>query len=441
MKQGMLWLGCVLAVLMLNPASADAQILKKLKEKTRERVEQATERQIDKGLDKLENAVKCAAGDDECIAQAHRDGKKVMVTDDEGNPLPAEEQPDLKEKPAPAPAKSPKLGEGAWSNFDFVPGERVLFTDDFSRDQVGNFPQRLELVQGNMEVVEWQGKRLLRASSDGTFAIALPEVLPPRFTIEFDSNIMYNFGVRLLSGDASLTEEVSWNTSADGSNLPCSYVVVNQDMVGLRKRLPTGDIQTAAAVRGDEIARDAEKELFRIRVHADNKYFKVYVNERRVANVPNFEFCRGSKIYVELNGAHEDDHLFIGNFTIAAGGRRMYDALMADGRIVTQGILFDTNSDRIRPESNGTLKEIAGMLSEHPELRIRIEGHTDDVGDDAANLSLSERRAASVRAYLTGAGIAASRLESAGLGETRPAGKNDTPEGRQNNRRVELVKL
>lgn len=82
------------------------------------------------------------------------------------------------------------------------------------------------------------------------------------------------------------------------------------------------------------------------------------------------------------------------------------------------------------------------MLQEHPKLRIRIEGHTDSTGDDASNLDLSERRANAVRDFLVESyDLDPSRLEVRGLGETEPIDDNSTPEGRQNNRRVELVKL
>ncbi|MBA3342415.1 MAG: OmpA family protein, partial [Gemmatimonadaceae bacterium] len=120
----------------------------------------------------------------------------------------------------------------------------------------------------------------------------------------------------------------------------------------------------------------------------------------------------------------------------------LYEELASKGRVATQGILFDTGSERVRPESTPTLKQIAAMLEQHPELRIRIEGHTDNVGAPDANLKLSTKRALVVKDMLIrDYKISAGRLESQGLGDTKPAGKNDTPEGRQNNRRVELVKL
>ena len=82
------------------------------------------------------------------------------------------------------------------------------------------------------------------------------------------------------------------------------------------------------------------------------------------------------------------------------------------------------------------------MLKDHADLKVSIEGHTDNVGEEAANQDLSKRRAASVKAYLMEKySIEESRLQSQGFGETKPVASNDTPEGRQNNRRVELIKL
>ncbi|HEY8484980.1 MAG TPA: OmpA family protein, partial [Longimicrobiales bacterium] len=94
------------------------------------------------------------------------------------------------------------------------------------------------------------------------------------------------------------------------------------------------------------------------------------------------------------------------------------------------------------PESTPTLKEIGAMLKANPGLRLLIEGHTDNVGNAASNQVLSEKRAAAVKAFLEKEyGIDAGRLEARGFGDMKPVAPNDTPEGRQANRRVELVKL
>jgi outer membrane protein OmpA-like peptidoglycan-associated protein len=169
---------------------------------------------------------------------------------------------------------------------------------------------------------------------------------------------------------------------------------------------------------------------------------KVYVGEKRVANVPNAVFPRSDTLFIAVSSATEDKPIIIGSIRIAGGGRDLYDRLAEEGRVATQGIYFDVNSATIRPESAGTLEEIGTMLQDHSDLRISIEGHTDSDGADDSNLSLSDSRAASVKDYLiANFGIEANRLESVGLGESVPDADNDTLEGKQQNRRVELVKL
>jgi outer membrane protein OmpA-like peptidoglycan-associated protein len=186
---------------------------------------------------------------------------------------------------------------------------------------------------------------------------------------------------------------------------------------------------------------DGERgKMRRGRVLADGKYMKVYLDETRVLNVPNADLGRGKQILFYTDGDVSAPTLF-GNFRIAAGGKKLYDALSATGRVATQGIYFDTGSDRIRPESSPTLKEIGTMLKEHPDLKLTIEGHTDNVGSAASNQALSEKRAAAVRQSLVDSyQVDGARLQAKGLGQTKPAASNDTPEGRQSNRRVELVR-
>jgi OOP family OmpA-OmpF porin len=113
----------------------------------------------------------------------------------------------------------------------------------------------------------------------------------------------------------------------------------------------------------------------------------------------------------------------------------------SSGRYIVRGILFDTDSDMIKPESAPVIKQIAQGLEKNPNLKLLIEGHTDSVGDAAHNLDLSKRRAEAVKLVLIGQfNVDTSRLSAAGLGSTKPVESNDTPLGRALNRRVELVK-
>jgi outer membrane protein OmpA-like peptidoglycan-associated protein len=112
----------------------------------------------------------------------------------------------------------------------------------------------------------------------------------------------------------------------------------------------------------------------------------------------------------------------------------------ARGLIVNMSdVLFDTGSATLKPGAREKLAKISGILLAHPGLTLQIEGHTDSVGSDEFNMELSGRRADGVRDYLAQEGVAASGMTARGFGKTQPVATNDTPEGRQRNRRVELV--
>ena len=190
--------------------------------------------------------------------------------------------------------------------------------------------------------------------------------------------------------------------------------------------------------RRDGANRDA---LVTFRIMADGDYMKMYLDDHRVANAPNAVFPRTDKLYLTVSWAADENPIMIGPMRIAAGGLDLYDRLERDGRVATHGILFATDSDVIRPESTPTLTEIGTMLESYGDLRLTIEGHTDDQGDDAYNRDLSDRRAQAVKAYLVQThNVDAGRLDTAGFGEGQPVADNGTGEGRAQNRRVELVR-
>jgi OOP family OmpA-OmpF porin len=99
---------------------------------------------------------------------------------------------------------------------------------------------------------------------------------------------------------------------------------------------------------------------------------------------------------------------------------------------------FEFDNDVLTAEGRETVEEVAALLRSLPGVDVEISGHTDSTGDDAFNLDLSQRRADAVRTYLVEQGLSGARFETAGFGETRPIADNDTPEGRQRNRRTEF---
>lgn len=385
--------------------------------------------------EEIREAIRCAVDDPICVRDAEESGDDVVfvgddgevITDDEGAPITDRDEAMATLPPAAAP------GEGAWANYDFVPGDEILFYEDFGDDSVGDFPRRLEFVSGNWEVVEWEGQTLLRNTGPryAAFKAPLPEELPTRFTIELEAYFPHG------------NQQMVITTAAPEAGARWSSVGGNAIRVAAGGQ-PTGIV---AAQRGGTESMDSTpvltERLVPVRIMVDDQCAKVFVEERRVANIPNADFVRGSEVYFENTYfADEANPMLIGSIRIAAGGADLYDRLDTDGRVATHGILFATNSDRIRPESTPTIQEIATMLAEHPSLRISIEGHTDADGDEAYNQDLSERRAAAVKAFLEKRhGIDSARLETAGFGESRPVADNSTPEGRQQNRRVELVRL
>src|SRR3954454_2548678 len=345
----------------------------------------------------------------------------------------------------PAPAESPAAAGTAsaavstspsdkkvWANYDFVPGQRTIFFTDFTDDRVGNFPQRLDFKNGQMEVVEFEGgQRALKASSDAVFLIPLPETLSQKFTLEFDVINRKSQGVAANTitvyggGEASSSDksmEVGWGQnglSTMGGGLENQYISSKQDD---RERY---------------VGKPAS-----FRILADGNNLKVYVDEKRLANLPKANFGRGKALAVKLDGRDDEDNaVYLTRIRVAESQKSIYDSLASTGRWTTQGILFDTGKSNIKPESTPTLKEIAATLKQHPELKIEVQGHTDNVGKPDANLKLSQARADAVKqALATDYGVTAGQLTAKGYGDTKPAADNKTPEGRQNNRRVELVK-
>jgi len=106
-----------------------------------------------------------------------------------------------------------------------------------------------------------------------------------------------------------------------------------------------------------------------------------------------------------------------------------------------KNVFFDSNSDILKKESYAELNRLVELLNKNPDRKIEVGGHTDDVGDDASNLSLSQRRAEAVRNYLIQSGISAARLTAKGYGETQPQVPNDSDANRAKNRRTEFLVL
>lgn len=313
--------------------------------------------------------------------------------------------------------------------YDFIPGERILYSEDFQATLgAASAMRRLSQATARMSIEAREGRQFLHTKPPASFVALLKDTLPERFTIDFD---MYVPGPQVLRISTSDSD-------------PKAVIDVGPHSVAASG----GAVRGVSAEVNRIITDFDENRTMHYSITVNRPGVRIYIGNQRVLDAPRADVGRSNKVKFEFIGGDDpglidrNAPIWITDIRIAAGGNAFtYDELAAKGRIATRGILFDTGSDRIRPESAPTLKLIGDMLSSHAELKLTIEGHTDNFGSASVNHVLSDQRARSVKQYLvSNFGIAASRLATAGLGHTRPAGPNSNPTGRRLNRRVELVK-
>jgi len=321
-----------------------------------------------------------------------------------------------------------------WSKYNFIPGDKIIFEDDLNHEENGEFPSRWDLAAGNAEnakmgdvnIINFENRTIINPLIDKPY---LPEV----FTIEFDAYFndgpvnWQSYDIRFWQGNSYHNEgkDVFWPIQIFGDG-----ATTHTRIQGNEKKFDAHDKAIGESSGWKHIA-----------ISFNKRSLKVFVDEYRALNLPNY----GYKPQIISIGTYlhkpEGKTMAIKNIRIAEGGKKLYDRVMADGKFVTRGILFDVNKATLKPSSMGVINEVAKMMKEHTEMKFSIEGHTDSDGDETHNIELSEKRATAVRAALADAGIDASRLQVKGMGASVPVSDNTTPEGKANNRRVEFVKI
>lgn len=329
----------------------------------------------------------------------------------------------------------------AFSSYDFVPGERVIFFDDFSQDVVGDFPALWTAnAAGEINTLSIApGKWLNLNSTDGNYFYLKNIDFPKNYIIEFDM-VPKKTGGRIAAGLILYGEnkytEMDNNAHPGNSGIIISIEKANWNTYGYK----TGENTTITA---SSVLNPVEAEkVNHVIIWVQNRRLRIYHKMAKVLDIPTniYEGSRFNRFCFRLSRGASCG-AYISNFRITDAAPDMRSKLITEGKLVSYGIYFDVNSDRVKPESYGTIKSIADVLKENTGVRIRIIGHTDADGNDAANLELSKRRAAAVKNELVkNFGIDAALIDTDGLGETKPVAPNDTPANKALNRRVEFIR-
>jgi outer membrane protein OmpA-like peptidoglycan-associated protein len=332
----------------------------------------------------------------------------------------------------------------AYSKFDFVPGEKIVAFYDFSGDAVGDFPGGWD-TNAAAEIVTIEGKpgRWLMFTRGGVFVPDVGPALPENFTLEFDllGSQPFKYGTNISTSVAELSD-VKQPAAWHGANNRFTFTA-HPSGVSSSDRRQDGNGEAAVQTQGPAF-ETKNGGVAHIAVWRQKERVRVYFNDQKVWDLPKalVPAAKINSIVFYVNDAGPDYLYYMSNVRLAVGSPDTRNKLLTEGKWVTRGILFDAGSDAVRGESYGTLKEIAAVLKENAGLRVRIVGHTDADGDEAKNLDLSKRRAASVKSLLVREfGIEEGRMETDGKGESQPADSNDTAAGKGNNRRVEFIKL
>lgn len=398
----------------------NAQFLNRLIDAAKKSAEDAIEQQVNKkveeGIDKAFNPEVPEKEQQEQQQQEEAEPQQQAV----------QRQPQAQ---APTPASTKTL-ESAYAKSDFVPGDEIMFEDDLVGEQMGEFPSKWDLLEGNAEIASVNGKTVINLTDISTEIMPLMKnqknYLTEAFTLEFDflggsdeKSIYCDYIIHLKNIEGEDVATINLNGTASGWAYT-SWITASGEQRENRSAAPA-----------------KEEEWNHVALSFNKRALKVYLNGSRIVNIPN---CARPQ-YFTLQRPSWADHInLMTNVRLCKGAVPLYNRLITDGKIITYAITFDIGKANIKSESMTEINRIAQLMKDNGDLKFEVQGHTDNTGTVAGNQKLSEQRAQAIVNKLVEMGIAANRLSAKGMGQSAPLADNSTDEGRAKNRRVEFVK-
>ena len=434
MKKIVILIGLIVVNLSANAQeTVGGRVLQKAKDKTYQKGEDNGDDAVDKTLNKVEEGIK---------GIFKKKDKKKKDTNEQTEQS-AETTTSTSESDNQQTTSTTKKPVKSNSKFDFVAGEKELYFDNFERLNTGDFPAEFNTnASGEIVNVEDKDGKWLNMTKNGAFIPDNIKQLPENFTLEFEvgintdpTNNYPGFGLNFTTESDDLMKERFF---AQGT----SIVYLHPGAAQLNVQIVPSN--------GSEIYNEipmpqwnAKKDNFvKVSVWRQKGRLRVYVDEDKLVDMPRFFTETKTYDFAFFRSFFEECEVYLTNIRYAVAGADTRNKLITEGRFVTNGILFDVNSDKIKPESAAVLAEMASVLKENPMVKVKIIGHTDSDGDTSANLSLSQKRALAVKNSLaTNYGIDVNRFQTDGKGEAEPLNGNKTSAEKAQNRRVEFVKL
>jgi outer membrane protein OmpA-like peptidoglycan-associated protein len=314
---------------------------------------------------------------------------------------------------------------------DFLPGEKAVFYDDFSDMAQDEPPPHWKLRDGRVELRTGGDARQLTTVCPARLSLSSQSfAFPKNFTFEIEA---------AFADDGPGMDFYAWPKGVEGGEAPLWHISLASDELSMEG--PDGETIGKYSFRPHAVNRPIKVALW-----VQNGRARGYVDGERIGDVnqmfvPEKMAPADHWTIRQRCDRASDGWMGLRSVRVAESAPDFSTMIASSGKYVTHGILFDTDSDRLKPESAPVLKSIALGLEKNPGLKLEIDGYTDSTGDGGHNLDLSKRRAESVRSVLISQfNVDGSRLSSNGFGAQKPVAPNDNPAGRAQNRRVELVK-